>query len=106
MAKRASDSAAAAAANNDNGTDGDNNTNNDEPAGNKPGVQYMVISKAYFYNSPDESTRRNAFVVPSNNAILTATDEQDDFIFVVFTNTAGQTSKGWLRKQDLQKLNE
>ncbi len=68
--------------------------------------QYMVTSKAYFYNNPDENTRRNAFVVPSNNAILNALDEQDDFIYVVFTNQLGQSSKGWLRKKDLQLLNE
>lgn len=68
--------------------------------------QYMVTSKAYFYNTPDESTRRNAFVVPSNNAILNATDEQNDFIYVEFKNQLGQSSKGWLRKKDLQRLNE
>ena len=68
--------------------------------------QYMVVSKAYFYTEPDENTRRNAFVVPSNNAILNALDEKDDFIYVVFTNQLGQSSKGWLRKKDLQPLNE
>lgn len=68
--------------------------------------QYMVTSKAYFYNSPDESARRNAFVVPSNNAIINALDEQNDFVYVVFTNQLGQSSKGWLRKIDLQPLNE
>jgi serine/threonine protein kinase len=68
--------------------------------------QYMVTSKAYFYNTPDEGERRNAFVVPSNNAIITALDEQNDFIYVVFTNQLGQSSKGWLRKKDLQPLNE
>ena len=68
--------------------------------------QYMVTSKAYFYNTPEESTKRNAFVVPSNNAILSALDEQNDFIYVVFKNQLGQSSKGWLRKKDLQLLNE
>lgn len=72
----------------------------------KPTHQYMVISKAYFYNSPDESTRRNAFVIPSNSAILTALDEQNDFIYVVFTNQLGQTSKGWISKASLQPVNE
>ena len=68
--------------------------------------QYMVTAKAYFYNAPDESTRRNAFVVPSNNAILNALDEQNDFILVEFRNQLGQNSTGWLRKKDLQSLNE
>lgn len=78
----------------------------ESPAKAKPASQYMVISKAYFYNTPDESTRRNAFVVPANNAIINALDEQNDFIYVVFTNQLGQSSKGWLRKKDLQPLNE
>lgn len=68
--------------------------------------QYMVTAKAYFYNAPDESTRRNAFVVPANNAVVNALDEQDDFVYVVFTNQLGQSSRGWLRKKDLQQLNE
>ncbi|WP_018613321.1 serine/threonine protein kinase [Segetibacter koreensis] len=68
--------------------------------------QYMVTAKAYFYNAPDESTRRNAFVVPSNNAILNALDEKNDFILVEFRNQLGQNSTGWLRKKDLQSLNE
>jgi serine/threonine protein kinase len=76
------------------------------PAKPKAAPQYMVISKAYFYNTPDESSRRNAFVVPSNNAIINALDEQNNFIYVVFTNQLGQSSKGWLRKKDLQPLNE
>ncbi|HEX8279309.1 MAG TPA: serine/threonine protein kinase, partial [Segetibacter sp.] len=72
----------------------------------KTSQQYVVTSKAYFYTTPDESTRRNAFVVPSNNAILKALDEQNDFIYVVFNNQHGQSSKGWLRKKDLQPLYE
>jgi serine/threonine-protein kinase len=72
----------------------------------KTSQQYVVTSKAYFYTTPDESTRRNAFVVPSNNAILKALDEQNNFIYVVFNNQHGQSSKGWLRKKDLQPLYE
>lgn len=68
--------------------------------------QYMVTSKAYFYNTPDETSRRNAFVVPSNTAILNALDEQNNFILVEFRNQLGQSSKGWLQKKDLQLLNE
>lgn len=68
--------------------------------------QYMVISKAYFYSAPDENNRRNAFVVPSNNAILAALNEQNGFVYVQFTNQLGQSTTGWLRKKDLQPLNE
>jgi len=96
----------------DNATAAENQTadNTDQPEteqkNDKAVAQYMVISKAYFYSSPDPATRRNAFVVPSNNAIVSALDEQNDFVYVVFTNTNGQKSKGWLSKQDLQRINE
>ncbi len=87
---------------------GDSEQVKQEPAKTLPKTlqQYMVTSKAYFYNTPDESTRRNAFVVPSNNAILNALDEQNNFILVEFRNQLGQSSKGWLRKKDVQQLNE
>lgn len=65
------------------------------------GQYKLAVSKAYFHNSPDENTRRNAFIVHWNNAVLEALDEENGFIYVVFTNHLGQTSKGWLRKSDL-----
>lgn len=71
-------------------------------AGNK--AQYKVIMKAYFHDEPDESTRRKAFIIHWNNAVLTPQQEKNGFIYVVFTNHLGQTSKGWLRKKDLIQL--
>jgi serine/threonine-protein kinase len=72
-------------------------TENDETEKSR----YTVRSKAFFHDQPDESTRREAFIVSWNNARLTPLEEKDGFIYVVFTNHLGQTSKGWLRKQDL-----
>jgi serine/threonine-protein kinase len=65
---------------------------------------YKVRSKAYFHTQPDESTRRNAFIVHWNNAVLHPKEERNDFVYVVFTNHLGQTSRGWLRKKDLIKI--
>ena len=75
----------------------------DIPTGEIKG-KYKIISKAYFHNEPDESTRRNAFVVHWNNAYATinALDEENGFVYVVFRNHQNQTSKGWLRKKDLR----
>ena len=69
---------------------------------------YKIISKAYFHNEPDEATRRDAFVVHWNNsyARLKAHDEKNGFIYVVFHNHLNQTSKGWLRKKDLEPIGE
>ncbi|HEX8461681.1 MAG TPA: hypothetical protein VF623_09630, partial [Segetibacter sp.] len=69
-------------------------------------VQYMVVSKAYFYNSPDETTRRGLFINPSNESIVTLIEDKEDFVYVTFVDRAGQTNKGWLRKKDLQQINE
>jgi serine/threonine-protein kinase len=73
-----------------------------ETKSNKSG-KYKVRSQAYFHNEPDESTRRNAFMTQWD-ASFTPLDETDDFVYVIFTNEQGQTSKGWLRKKDLIKL--
>ncbi len=68
--------------------------------------KYKVISKAYFHNKPDESTRRNAFIIHWNNAVLIPSDERNGFIYVTFTNHLGQISKGWLLKSDLKRVEE
>ncbi|HEY0066592.1 MAG TPA: protein kinase [Flavisolibacter sp.] len=68
--------------------------------------QYKVLSsRAYFHNKPDGSTRRTAYMVPSNE-VVNAFDEANGFIYTEFTNNKGQTSKGWLKKEDLITLEE
>src|SRR5215204_4989690 len=66
--------------------------------------QYKVLaSRAYFHNSPDKATRRVSYLIPSND-VITALDEKSGFLYTEFTNSRGQTSKGWIRKQDLISL--
>jgi hypothetical protein len=67
--------------------------------------KYKVPRKAYFHNKPDPSTRRNAFIIHWNNAILEPVDEKNGFVYIVFQNHLGQTSKGWLDKKDLLAVN-
>jgi serine/threonine-protein kinase len=83
------------------------NNNEDEQTDNTDGssqAKYKVLSKAFFHNQPDENTIREAFINHWNNAILKPVAEQNGFIYVVFTNQTGQTTKGWLRKKDLIKI--
>jgi serine/threonine-protein kinase len=69
--------------------------------------QYKVAApKAFFHNEPEARTRRNAYLIPSENAMINALEDVNDFIYTEFTNTRGQVSKGWLRKQDLITLDE
>ncbi|MBC7827429.1 MAG: protein kinase [Chitinophagaceae bacterium] len=66
--------------------------------------QYKVlVSQAYFHNSPEKSTRRVSYLIPSND-VITALDEKNGFVYTEFTNSRGQTSKGWIRKLDLISL--
>jgi serine/threonine protein kinase len=68
------------------------------------GTRWTVKSIAHFHNAPDESTRRAAFINHWNNAVLVPQDEQNGFIYIVYKNDQGQTSKGWLKKDDLRPI--
>ena len=70
-------------------------------------AQYKVgAERVYFYNEPDGSSRRNAYLVNSEEATINALEERNGFIYTEFTNSRGQTSKGWLRLQDLLTVEE
>lgn len=61
----------------------------------------LFSTYAYFHDKPDEASKRDANINRWNNARLKAIDDRNGFIYVVYTNDNGQTSKGWLRKKDL-----
>jgi serine/threonine-protein kinase len=44
-------------------------------------------------------------MVPSND-VVSVLDSKNGFLYTEFTNSRGQTSKGWLRAQDLATLDE
>ncbi len=68
--------------------------------------QYKVqVARAYFHNEPESSSRRGAYLIPSND-VISALDEKNGFIYTEFTNNKGQTSKGWVQKSDLVTLDE
>ncbi|MEJ7767477.1 MAG: hypothetical protein WKF89_06680, partial [Chitinophagaceae bacterium] len=66
--------------------------------------EYKVKSKAYFHDLPNGSTRRSAFIIHWNNATLQPLEDKKGYVYVIFKNHLGQTSKGWLNKNDLRKL--
>ncbi len=65
------------------------------------GNKYTVISRAYFYRSPEENTRKNIYLNNWINTTLIPTDEKNGFVYVVYTNKKGETTSGWLNKKDL-----
>jgi hypothetical protein len=66
-------------------------------------AKYKITSKANFYNAPDENTMRSTFISESANKTVGALEDKNGFIFVIYTNDLGFTSRGWLSKKDLTK---
>jgi len=87
-----------------------NNESSDNviPGGRKNPLTYRVKTKAFFYNYPDENTQRNTFLLPYEGSygLVKALDDRNDFIYIVFKNHAGRTSKGWIRKIDLTLVDQ
>jgi serine/threonine-protein kinase len=80
----------------------DNDEDNDEP---QRGRKYTLsATRAYFYDSPDESSRSASFLAKWNNPELTAIDDRNGFIYVEFFTINGQVTKGWLQKRDLRRI--
>jgi serine/threonine-protein kinase len=85
-----------------NGEESDNQSDQQDTPPLRTGKHYLVTSsKAYFHNQPDPDSRRDAYLTPSDE-VMTAIDEQGDYVYIVFTNNQGQTSKGWVLKSDLR----
>ncbi|MCT3692618.1 SH3 domain-containing protein [Elizabethkingia anophelis] len=61
---------------------------------------YTVIDpRAYFYKSPNRNSRKNSYLL--YGAKIQVTEETKDFVYTIFTNTEGVTSKGWVLKSQL-----
>ena len=77
----------------------------DEPTQTGSTKRYTLASRyAYFHNEPDPSTRRAANINIWNNAKLTPLAERNGFVYVVYVNEKGQTSRGWLLQKDLKLI--
>jgi hypothetical protein len=64
------------------------------------GSATTVADRAYFYNAPDISTRRKAYMVKGENTSYNQL--QGDFFYSEFTNPQGVATKGWMLKSDFQ----
>ena len=67
-------------------------------------VKYTVRDTTFFHNQPDESSIRKSYLDPLNNNVLAPIQEKNGFIYIVYTNQFGRTSKGWINKKDLIQL--
>ena len=64
----------------------------------------VKAARTNFHNTPDEASRRNAFL--SKNDLVTSYQQENGFIYTEFTNSRGQTSKGWLKLSELMTADE
>lgn len=67
-------------------------------------TKYVIKTKAYFYLSPDISTRIDLYLAKPNHIRLIPLKEENGFVYVVYTNTKGKNTTGWLSKKDLEPV--
>jgi serine/threonine-protein kinase len=81
----------------------DDDDDNDDPPARRGGRYLVASSRAYFHNHPNSDSRRDAYLTPSDE-VMTALDEEGDYVYVVFKSSNGQTSRGWVLKRDLSPI--
>lgn len=81
-----------------------NNNSKISDSTNSVNTKYTVVSKAYFYNTPDTNTRRELYVSGLVHAVLIPEKEKNGFVYVVYINKHGQSTRGWLNKKNLKPL--
>jgi len=64
--------------------------------------EYSVISKAFFYNLPDENTKSSKYLVEDD--VVDVIKKENDFGYAEYTNEQGRTTKGWLKMSDITKI--
>jgi len=66
--------------------------------------EYTVINKTWFHSAPDSSKRKTFYLQPRQDVVLTPTAEENGFVYVVYVNKKGQSTRGWLDKKDLEPV--
>jgi hypothetical protein len=67
-------------------------------------TKYTVINKAWFHSGPDQGKLKPVFLKPRKDVILTPQAEENGFVYVIYTNSKGQTTHGWLNKKNLEAV--
>ena len=62
------------------------------------GQATVIVEKAYFHDSSDESTKRKAYIVKGEQ--VSYTNRENGFIYIEYTNTNNKTTKGWMKDSD------
>lgn len=64
--------------------------------------EFFIVSsdRAYFHNSPDISSKRNAYLVKGENGNVI--ESRNGFVYIVFKNSKDQITKGWININDIE----
>jgi serine/threonine-protein kinase len=71
----------------------------------RSGDRYTILNTAYFYEAPDKN-KKTPIYLTTGDAILTLSDETDDFRYAVFIDSHGRAVKGWLLKTDFKPASD
>lgn len=78
------------------------NNRNEEQQPFDSNQEYIVIQpKAYFHQKPNQNSRKDTYLL--YGAKILALNETRYYVYTIFTNTDGITSKGWVLKTDIGK---
>ena len=65
-------------------------------------VYSVITNRAYFYSLPDENSKKAAYLIYGE--VINAINENSSFIYIEYTNNQGNTTSGWILKNDLTKI--
>ncbi len=85
-----------------------NNKNKTKPSLNSTGkkfpqMKYTVVDTAYFHDKPNSNSARKVYLDPLRKNTLTALQDSNGFIYIIYTNKIGIVSRGWIDKKYLRK---
>lgn len=72
----------------------------DEDAGTNHHLHSVLVQSAYFHNSPSKSTKRSGYLIYGE--VVEPLSQKSGFVYVIYKNSKGQISKGWILKTDLE----
>jgi len=82
-----------------------NSANNATPdSTSELSTKYKVVNKAWFYYEPNPSKIKPLYIPEGKNVILSPTEEENGFVYVVYKNSRGEETHGWLNKKDLRPV--
>lgn len=77
------------------------NKRNDLEENYSDNYYFVTEPKAYFYSKPNIKSRKNTYLL--EGAQINVIEETEYFVYTIFTNTDGVTSKGWVLKNEISK---